>query len=207
MEITLYYCAKTRATRIRWLLEELQVPYHLEYIDIFTGAGQTKEYLAIHPYGHVPAIKIDNKVIFESGAICNVLADKFPEKALSPPINSSERAEYMQWMFFAPATLEPPIFHYLLHSTIYPPEQRITEVANWNLKSFRQVLITLEKVFKQRMKDKDYIINNKFSCADIMIASILFWAPDLVSKYSKLHNYANKLKSRAAYQRAITTHA
>ncbi|MFV2060153.1 MAG: glutathione S-transferase family protein [Gammaproteobacteria bacterium] len=205
MEITLYYCPKTRATRIQWLLEELQIPYQLEYINIFKGAGQTEEYRAIHPYGQVPAIKIDNQIIFESGAICNVLADKFPDKSLSPKLNSQERAEYEQWMFYAPATLEPPIFHYLLHSSIYPAEQRITEIADWNLKSFRQVLITLEKIFKSRMSDKAYIVGDKFSCADIMIGSVLFWAPDLVSKYATLHKYSQRLKSRTAYQRTLTT--
>ncbi len=203
MDITLYYCAKTRATRIRWLLEELQIPYQLEHIDIFSGAGQSKEYQAIHPYGQVPAVKINDEIIFESGAICTVLADRFPEKALSPKLNSSERAQYEQWMFFAPATLEPPIFQYLLHSAIFPPEQRIVEIADWNMNSFRRVLITLEKIFKTRIPDAHYLIADKFSCADIMIASVLFWAPDVVSKYPKLHRYAQNLKSRSAYQRAL----
>lgn len=203
MDIILYYCAKTRATRIRWLLEELQVTYQLKHIDIFSGAGQSSDYQEIHPFGQVPAISIDNDVIFESGAICNVLSDKYPDKGLSPTINTIERALYEQWMFFAPATLEPPIFNYLLHTLIFPPEQQISQIADWNLKKFRTVLITLEKIFKKDMANQQYLINNNFSCADIMIGSVLFWAPDLVSKYPKLLSYSENLKTRDAYQRAI----
>jgi len=204
MDITLYYCAETRATRIRWLLEELELPYQLHIIDIFAGAGQAPEYQKIHPYGQVPAIKIDDEVIYESGAICNVLADRFPAKRLAPKLNSQERAQYEQWMFFAPATLEPPIFQYLLHSFLLPTDRRVSEIADWNLKSYRYVLITLEKIFKTNMRNQDYLINNHFSCADIMIASVLFWAPEIVAKYPRVSAYTENLKSRAAYQHAIS---
>ncbi len=203
MDITLYYCAKTRATRVRWLLEELQIPYKLKNIDIFAGAGQNKDYQAIHPYGQVPAIDIDGQVLFESGAICSVLADKFSDNELAPPLNTPLRAEYEQWMYFAPGTLEPPVFQFLLHSAIYPEALRIPEVAEWNLKSFRYVLITLEKLFKKQMKNTQYLIGNSFSCADIMISSVLFWTPKIIVKYPTLHKYTENLRSREAYQAAL----
>jgi len=203
MDITLYYCAKTRAVRIRWLLEELKIQYKLHYIDIFSGAGQTNEYLAIHPFGQVPSIKIDGEIILESGAICSVLADKFPDKSLAPTINSTARSQYQQWMYFAPATLEPPVFQYLLHSVLYPVQHRVTEIANNNLKSYRQILITLEKIFKKDMINKHFLIEDNFSCADIMVGSVLFWVPEIVNKYPRLKNYKENLEQRDAYQRAI----
>ncbi len=203
MDITLYYCAKTRATRVRWLLEELQIPYKLKNIDIFSNAGQNKEYQAIHPYGQVPAIDIDGEVLFESGAICSVLADRFSDNKLAPQLNTHLRAKYEQWMFFAPATLEPPVFHYLLHSSIYPETQQIPEVAQWNLKNYRIVLITLEKLFKKQMKNKQFLVGNAFSCADIMIGSVLFWTPKIIVKYPLLHQYTENLRSRGAYQAAL----
>ncbi len=207
MDITLYYCEETRAIRIRWLLEELHLPYKLKHIDIFSGEGQAKEYLKIHPYGQVPAIDIDGVITYESGAICNVLADKFPDKNLSPKINTKTRAQYEQWMFFAAATLEPPIFQYLLHSFLLPTEKRVPETAEWNLKSYRSVLITLEKIFKNKLIESQlenlYLIDNSFSCADIMIGSVLFWTPEIVSKYPTLKRYTEHLKSRKAYQLSI----
>ncbi|MFV1981932.1 MAG: glutathione S-transferase family protein [Thiohalomonadales bacterium] len=203
MDITLYYCAKTRAVRIRWLLEELSIPYQLEHIDIFSGAGQTKKYRDIHPYGQVPAIKIDDELIFESGAICNVLADKFPEKAFAPKLNTIDRAQYEQWMFFAPATLEPPIFQYLLHTSIFSEQRRVPQIAELNIKSFRQILNILEKIFQEKMLKKNYLVNDTFSCADIMIGSVLFWAPEFVSKYTELSRYTENLRSRKPYQKAL----
>ncbi|VAW99405.1 hypothetical protein MNBD_GAMMA22-1522 [hydrothermal vent metagenome] len=210
MNITLYYCAETRADRIRWLLEELNLPYKLNNIDIFSGEGQNKEYLKIHPYGQVPAIDIDGELTYESGAICNILADRFPEKKLSPVVNSQHRAQYEQWMFFTVASLEPPIFQHLLHTFLLPTELRIPEIAQWNLKSYRRVLITLEKIMKislnKSQTDQLYLLDIGFSCADIMLGSILFWAPEIVSKYPTLYRYSENLKNRKAYQRTILTY-
>jgi glutathione S-transferase len=37
MDINLYYTPQTRAVRPRWLLEEMQLPYRLQLIDLFGG--------------------------------------------------------------------------------------------------------------------------------------------------------------------------
>ncbi len=40
MEIKLHYTHGTRATRPRWMLEELGLDYTLNPIDLFRGGGQ-----------------------------------------------------------------------------------------------------------------------------------------------------------------------
>ncbi len=52
----LYYAPKTRAGRVRWMLEELGVPYELHRLDLASGEHRTPEYLAVHPLGRVPAL-------------------------------------------------------------------------------------------------------------------------------------------------------
>ena len=91
MELTLYYTPKTRAFRVRWLLEELGLEYRLEHIDLHAGEGNTPEYRAIHPLGQVPALKVDNEVMFESGAMLQWLAETHLDKGLAPALDSPWR--------------------------------------------------------------------------------------------------------------------
>jgi len=45
-------------------------------------------------------------VIYESGAICLALAERFPEKNLAPPVtNTKARSQYYMWIVYATATI------------------------------------------------------------------------------------------------------
>ena len=50
MKIKLYYMPQTRAGRVRWILEELSLPYELKNIDLFAGEGETPEYKKMKSY-------------------------------------------------------------------------------------------------------------------------------------------------------------
>ena len=69
MEIELFYTPRTRASRVRWLLEELDLHYTLRPVDLYRG-----ERNPAHPLGMVPAMRVDGEPMFESGAMCMWLA-------------------------------------------------------------------------------------------------------------------------------------
>lgn len=77
-KITLHHLNQSRSFRILWLLEEMKLPYHLEkyYRDQKThlAPDQLKN---IHPLGKSPVIQLNDKVIAESGAIVEILIQKF----------------------------------------------------------------------------------------------------------------------------------
>ena len=55
--ITLFWCPKTRASRILWLLEELGQPFEVRTIDIRDPEARADpEFRAASPMGKVPAI-------------------------------------------------------------------------------------------------------------------------------------------------------
>ncbi|MGH8550407.1 MAG: glutathione S-transferase family protein [Methylococcales bacterium] len=66
---------------------------------MLAGEGQTKDYLAIHPAGKVPAIDDEGFVLFESGAITRYLADKVGSSIY--PSDLQKRARVEQWTEFA----------------------------------------------------------------------------------------------------------
>lgn len=102
-------------------------------------------------------------------------------------------------MYFVPGTLEPPVFYYFLHHKILPKEQRITEIVPWCLQRLDSVLQMLEN----ELRDKEYMVGNRFSTVDIMLASTLAWTPDFLSPYSALHRYVQFHTERPAFQAAI----
>lgn len=55
----------------------------------------------------------DGITMFESAAICLQLADLNPAAGLIPPLGSAERALVYQWVVFAVAELEAPLFGWI----------------------------------------------------------------------------------------------
>jgi glutathione S-transferase len=194
MEIELYYTPHTRALRPRWLLEELEIPYTIHPVDLFGG-----ERNPVHPLGSVPAMRVDGKTMFESGAMCHWLADRFPEKGLAPAFDDVLRPTYEQWMFFAPATLEPPVFEILLHTSLLPEKKRVGEIVGFAEKGYRRVL----RALASQLGHDGYLLGASFSCTDIMIGSTLTWLPDMLEPYPALQAYVQRITSRDAYARAM----
>ncbi len=200
MNLTLYGLNKTRSMRVQWLLEELELDYQYIQVNIFQGEGFTKKYRKIHPHGQVPALDVDGQIMFESGAICHWLSDQFSTKGLAPKLDSPLRAEYEQWMFYAPATVEPPAFNYMLHTRILPEDKRVKEIADWSVKQYINTL----KILNQLLKDKKYLLGDQFSTADIMLGYLLFWFPDILERFSALQDYCQHLSQRKAYLKIQT---
>ena len=194
MQIELFYTPQTRAGRPRWLLEELGVPYRLRPVDLFGG-----ERNPAHPLGSVPSLRIDGETLIESGAICHWLADRFPDKGLAPAMDDPRRARYEQWMFFVPATLEPPAFEVLLHTRILPARHRVEAIVPFATKGYRRVLRMLAK----ELDHDGYLLGAEFSCADIMMGTTLSWLPEQLDDYPPLLAYTQRVTARPACRRAM----
>jgi glutathione S-transferase len=193
MEIELFYTPNTRSSRPRWLLEELDTPYTLRPVDLFGGESNP-----VHPLGSVPALRVDQETMLESGAICHWLADRFADKQLAPTLDSPQRARYEQWMFFVPGTLEPPAFEILMHSSILPEKQRVPDIVGFAEKQYRRVLRILEK----ELDHDGYLLGERFCCADILLGTTLTWLPEQLESFPALQAYVERMTARPAYQRA-----
>ena len=102
-DLIFYTNPQSRGQMVRWMLEEVGVPYETEVLT-FGGTMKAEPYLAVNPMGKVPAIKHHGKVVTEVAAICAYLADAFPDAGLAPP--TAERADYYRFLFFAAGPIE-----------------------------------------------------------------------------------------------------
>jgi glutathione S-transferase len=196
----LYYVPRTRATRPRWLLEELGVPYQLVRLDTSKKENKQPEYLAIHPLGHVPALVDQDVNLIESAAICMYLADKFPEKKLAPPLGTKERAQYYQWILFAMTTVESPLVTIAMHTRFLPEEKRNPAMLAEAQGRLKEVLGVLEN----RMQGKQYVVGDHFTAADVVLASNLIWGNGMgqLQGFPTLEDYIKRMMERPAQKKA-----
>ena len=85
--------AYTRIARLA--LEEKEVDYDLEEVDIFADSGPPAEYLAHNPFGTIPYLMHGEFGLYETAAICRYIDETFPGKKLQPQI-SVKRARMNQ---------------------------------------------------------------------------------------------------------------
>ncbi len=196
----LFYVPKTRATRPRWVLEELGVPYELIRLQAGPAGTRGPEHLARNPLGHVPVLEDRGQFVFESGAICMHLADLFPESRLMPPPGTVDRAHAYQWVLFSLTEMEPPLIE-LSAEAKKPDVERNASVSAGARERFAKVVDLLEAV----LRDRRYLVGDAFGVADVMVGATLAWARSmkLVEARPSLEGYLSRLRERPAWQRAL----
>ena len=199
MDIKLYHTPGSRSVRPRWLMEELGLEYELINVALFQGEGETKEYKKIHPLGQVPALDLNGDIMLESAAMCHWLTDSYDDHYLAPAMGDPARRQYEQWMSFSQASLEPWPWLAMLHGRFLPEDERVADIIPWANDRLVPALVILNDA----MIGKDYLLGEQFTTADIMIGSTLLWIPQMLVNFPELLAYAQRLKQRPAYQRAM----
>jgi glutathione S-transferase len=199
--LTLYYAAPSRAFRPRWLLEEIGEPYELVRLDLSAGEQKRPEYLAINPNGTVPTLIDGDLTLFESAAICQHLADRFPDAGLAPSVGTRERGLYYQWMHYAMTSLDAPVIALFHHTTFLPEAERVPALAEESRRTFSAAL----SVVDQALADRPFLLGERFTAADIMVGSTLIWGQGLrliPPERAAALAYAGRLARRPAFVRA-----
>lgn len=204
----LYGFTGSRSARISWMLEELNIDYDLIELDITAGDLFKEDFLKLNPAGKVPVLVDDDLVLTESAAIITYLGDKYPDKQLVPACGSTavereKRAVYNQWCFFALSELEQPLWTMAKHSFVFPEHLRLPGIQKSALWEFRNIL----KVLEQGLGNKQYILGDNFSAADILIGNTLAWAMNrkIKLKNEVVEHYCQRLFSRPAFKKVTAT--
>jgi glutathione S-transferase len=120
MTYVLHTWPDTAALIVRFVLEELAVPYHAVTIDRHNGALDSQTYRALQPLGKIPALETPDGPIFETAAILLYLSEKHGR--LAPGPNSPDRAAFLKWFIFVTNEVHPTVMQISYPERVAGPE-------------------------------------------------------------------------------------
>jgi glutathione S-transferase len=181
--IKLYGGTFSRASIVKWYLEEMQIPYEFVLVDLAKGDHFQADYLAINPFAKVPAIADGDFQLWETGAILTYLSGKYDPTIVTP----EQLAIVNQWVLFANTTLSDGLFN---------PKVQAKETPH--------LLGKLDSI----VMGKNYLIGSQLSAADVMVAAFLSYAFLMVkdfdlSTYPNLTAYLQQMRDRPAFKMSM----
>jgi len=192
--IKLYHAPRSRSSRFIFLLEELGAPYEIGKVSIRRGDGSgTLDDDNPHPHGKVPVIRDGETVVYESAAIALYLTDKFPAAGIGPVVGDPKRGAYLTWLAYYAGVMEPAWMSAFMKTDV----PRGT--AGW---------VKTDEVMKlvnATLNKGPYILGEKFSAADVLIATTfkLFMGSPILAKTDVLEAYVARVTERPAYARGM----
>ena len=175
----------------RWYMEEKGIAYELIELDLRGNQHRQPDFLAINPFGKLPALVDDGfegpdggaLKLFESGAILLHLAEHHAGEIQS----AAQRSLVAQWLLFANATLAIALF---------VPSNRERE--------FPRLMTELN----QQLRTGQPLVGDTWGAADCAISAYLAYLPifypqEDLSPYPAIEALIAATQGRPAYRRVM----
>jgi glutathione S-transferase len=190
-ELTFYTNPMSRGQIVRWMLEEVGVPYDTEILD-YASSMKDEAYRAINPMMKVPAIVHHGRAVTECAAICAYLADVFPEAGLAP--REAEKADYYRWFFFAAGPIEQAVTNKAAGFEPTEERQRMFGYGHYDL---------AVNTLADHLKSRNYVCGDRFTAVDVYVGSQVMWGTQFgtLPKIDSFVAYADLLSQRQAFRR------
>jgi len=199
--IRLHHCPQTRSMRSLWLLYELDVAFELiEYG--FDGAIKTPEYLALNGAGRVPTLEIDDDVLFESGAIAEMLCERFSPDGLGRSPGHQERGAWLNWLHFAETISQHAAALTQQHIMLFEDRMRSPVIMKLEAKRLAKTFAVVDAA----LNGKDTLLSG-FSAADIGVGQAIYMGQHFVAleDFPNLSRWFATISTREAYQKTLPT--
>ncbi|MBE19488.1 MAG: glutathione S-transferase family protein [Gammaproteobacteria bacterium] len=199
--LKLHFAPNSRAGRIVWLLEELELPYEINKMAFHPKDLKSDEHRERHPLGRVPVLDDGDIRIYESGAIVEYILERHKNGGLKPEVDSPNYPNYLQWFHYCEGMVMPPINTIIVQTILLPPERQDETVLGQAQRLLSKSLAPVEET----LEGNDYLIGD-FSAADVMLGHSCFMSNRLgcVNEEMKnLKSYVERITERPAFKTAI----
>jgi glutathione S-transferase len=201
MTLKIYGTAASRAARPLWVAQEMGLAYEHIALPYVGGATRTPEFLAINPNGRIPVVDDDGVLVWESMACVLYLAGRFktPEVPSLAAQSPAEQADILRWSFWVVTECEKDALAFLMHRIMMPAERRKPQLAE---DAERHLLGPL-RVLEQHLQSRSYLAGERFTAADICVASVLAWvqgAAGLMAQCPAVDEWLKRCLARPAYR-------
>jgi glutathione S-transferase len=193
----------TRTLRVHWMLHELGLPYETRAIGPRTGETQAEAFTKLNPRQKIPVLEDGELVLAESAAIATYLAETYGAgTGLAPPAGTRERAHYYEWCFFVMTELDAHTLYVMRRhgdlASLYGEAPNAVRAAE---EYFAKQVAVAGRALEA---GGPFLLGERFSAADILLASCLLWAVHYSLPLSDaLHAHRERTISREACRRAL----
>lgn len=207
--LKIYGCYKSRATRVLWLTEELELAF--EHVPVIQAGKldnplaadapintQSPAFLAVNPFGAIPAMQDDKLVLFESLAITLYLAKQYGGEM--GPKDLEEDGLMMQWALFAATEIES---NALKISRIAADGRLDSEAGQSEAAAAARLLKRPLSVLEQHFAKNEFAVAERFTVADINLAEIIRYAQPyapVLEAHPHLKAWLERCQSRPAFK-------
>ena len=196
-QITIYHLEGRRSERIVWLMEELELSYDLMYKrgDLRGSMAKIREINPDMPMA--PTVQIGDQILVESGAIIQLILNRYAVGQLQPDLASSDYPAHLMWMHYAEGSLAARLFADYRLWRKEPPTKRSPLVDSEATVQFAENYLVKHQWFG----------GSEFSAADIMMLFPLHVGTKLNivdgELFPKIAAWKEKVIARPAYQRML----
>lgn len=200
--ITIYHLGVSQSDRIVWLMEELELPYELEWFDRGEDQLAPPEYLALHPAATAPVIRDGDKVLADSAAIVEYISQRYANGKLSVPVEAENYPDYLYWMQFNNNIMASFFVTGALEGLVEEGQENLfLNVATRRQQAYYRHL-------DEQLTRHDYVAGPDFTCADIMamFPLTMFSASGhfALDDFANIGRYVNRISQRPAYAKAMS---
>lgn len=198
-EIIVHHLNNSRSQRILWLLEEIGAPYTIRHYQRLSPVPLAPpELKAVHPLGKSPVVTVDGKTIAESGAIVELLIERFAPDRLAPKRGTDAYMDYIHWLHFSEGSAMLPLmlklYNALLGEAGAPLYPRIDSEIENHL-----------RYMENAIKGREFFVGDSLTGADIQLSftSEAANGRGVLQPYPELTRHMKAMQARPAYQRGL----
>lgn len=184
------------AQRVHIALHEKNVRWDTVVVDMPRGAHRKPEYLAINPYGKVPALVEGDRRLYESSAILEYLEELHPTPPLFPR-SPEERA-------WARALIKAADLAFTVHvPTIIFPKRFVPE-SKWRTADMAAALAPIDKhlqILARVLEGHEWAVGTEFGMVELCYAPFLSFLPIIdVTVPPAVDRWARRIFDRPSVQ-------
>jgi glutathione S-transferase len=155
--------------RVELFLSLLGLPFERIDIDLAKGENRTPEYLALSPYGQVPAIEDGDVTLADSNAILVYLASRYDESGTWLPRDPVAAAQVQRWLSVAAGFL-----------AYGPAAARLVTVfgAKLDQDNAKAIAARLYKVLEPHLAGDGFLTGARPTIADVALYTYTAVAPE-----------------------------
>jgi glutathione S-transferase len=196
--IRLHHVAQARSFRILWLMEEMEVDFEIERRSFFDKSLRAPEYLAISPAGRVPALEIDGRVIYESGAIIEYLCGT--RGTFGRAQGDGDWVDWLEWLHFAETIGQHLAALTQQHIALREDWMRSPTVMRLEAKRLEKAL----EVVERGLGAHDWLLPSGFSAVDCAVGYGAMIARRFIAfeRLPRVAGWLARCEARPAFRRA-----